>query len=64
MKVKPKEVVDVMEVLQHCDPYLNRRDVCFDPLLGPCQEVWRRFGNADVEALAAYASQLKAYFRN
>ena len=64
MKVKPKEVVDVMEVLQHCDPYLNRRDVCFDPLLGPCQEVWRRFGNADVEALATYASQLKAYFRN
>ena len=64
IKVKPTEVADVMEVLQHCDPYLNRRDVSFDPLLIPCQEIWRRFGNSNVEALASYAEQLKEYFKN
>lgn len=64
IKVKPTEVADVMEVLQHCDPYLNRRDVSFDPLLIPCQETWRRFGNSNVEALASYAEQLKEYFKN
>ena len=64
IKVKPTEVADVMEVLQHCDPYLNRRDVSFDPLLIPCQEIWRRVGNSSVEALASYAEQLKEYFKN
>jgi len=64
IKVKPTEVADVMEVLQHCDPYLNRRDVSFDSLLIPCQEIWRRFGNSNVEALASYAEQLKEYFKN
>ena len=64
IKVKPTEVADVMEVLQHCDPYLSRRDVSFDPLLIPCQEIWRRFGNSNVEALASYAEQLKEYFKN
>jgi hypothetical protein len=57
-------VAEVMEVLQYCDPYLNRRDVFFHPLLIPCQEIWRRFGNSDVEALASYAEQLKVYFKN
>lgn len=64
IKVKPAEVADVMEVFQHCDPYLNRRDVSFDPLLIPCQGIWRRFGNSNVETLASYAEQLKEYFKN
>jgi hypothetical protein len=64
LKMKSAEVAEVMEVFQYCDPYLNRRDVIFHPLLMPCQEVWRRYGNTDVEALASYASQLKAYFKN
>ena len=63
LKVKSKEVVEVMDVFQHCDPYLNRRDVIFHPLLIPCQEIWRRFGNSNVEALASYAEQLKEYYR-
>ena len=63
LKMKSKEVVEVMDVLQHCDPYLNRRDVIFHPLLIPCQEIWRRFGNSNIEALASYAEQLKEYFR-
>ena len=64
MKIKSQEVADVMEVFQHCDPYLNRKDVTFSPLLLPCTEVWRRFGNANTEELASYAEQLKEYFRS
>ena len=64
MKVKSQEVVDAMEVFQHCDPYLNRKDVTFSPLLLPCTEVWRRFGNANTEELASYAEQLKEYFKS
>ena len=63
MKLKATDVAEVMEVFQYCDPYLNRRGVIFHPLLMPCQEIWRRYGNADVQTLASYASQLKAYFK-
>ena len=63
LKMKSKEVAEVMDVFQHCDPYLNRRDVIFHPLLIPCQEVWRRFGNSNIEALASYAEQLKEFYR-
>lgn len=63
MKLKATDVVEVMEVFQYCDPYLNRRGVIFHPLLMSCQEIWRRYGNADVESLASYAEQLKAYFK-
>ena len=62
IKVRPQVVVEVMEVLQHCDPYLKRKDVVFSPLLVPCTEIWRRFGNANTEDLASYAEQLKEYF--
>ena len=64
MKLKSAKVADVLEVFQYCDPYLNRRDVTFSPLLLPCQQIWRRFGNANTEDLASYACQLKAYFKN
>ena len=63
IKVTPLEVVDAMDVFQHCDPYLNRKDVTFSPLLLPCTEVWRRFGNANTEELASYAAQLKEFFK-
>ena len=63
MNLKASDVAEVMEVFQYCDPYLNRRGVIFHPLLIPCQEIWRRYGNSDVEALASYAEQLKAYFK-
>lgn len=63
LKLKPQKVVEVLEVFQHCDPYLNRKDVVISPLLLPCQLVWRRFGNAKTEDLASYATQLKEYFR-
>lgn len=64
MKLKSAQVADVLEVFQHCDPYLSRKDVTFSPLLIPCQQIWRRFGNANTEDLASYANQLKAYFKS
>ena len=63
LKLKAQEVVDVLDVFQHCDPYLNRKDTVDTPLLEPCQQIWRRFGNADTEELASYAEQLKDYFK-
>lgn len=56
-------VVDVLDVFQHCDPCLSRRDVLFSPLLLPCQQVWDRYANGDIKQLAAYAEQLSAYYR-
>jgi hypothetical protein len=63
LKIKPKEVVEVMEVYQHCDPYLNKKDVMISPLLLPCNDIWRRFGNSDTEQLASFAEQLSEYFK-
>lgn len=62
MKIKPQMVVEVMEVFQLCDPYLNRDDLLISPLLMPCQEVWNRYGNDNPEKLSALAAQLKEYF--
>ena len=63
MKIKPQEVVEALEAFQHCDPYLNRKDVVMDDLALACQQVWRRYGNANPEDLASYAEQLKDYFK-
>lgn len=62
LKIDANDVVELLEVFQHCDPYLNRRDVTFSPLLLPCQNVWQRYGNGDTEKLADFARQLAAYF--
>lgn len=63
MKIPAQLVVDVLEVFQHCDPYLNRRDVIISPILLPCQQVWQRYGNGDSLQLAAYAEQLKEFYK-
>ena len=63
MKITPQQVAEVMEVLQHCDPYPKRKETTDSLLLEPCRQIWRRFGNANVEDLASYAEQLKAYFK-
>ena len=62
MRIPVSLVVSVLEVFQHCDPYLNRHDVTFSPLLLPCQQVWQQYGNGDSRELADYAEKLKAYF--
>lgn len=64
MKIPVALVLDVLEVYQHCDPYLNRRDVTMSPLLSSCHSVWERYAsNGDTRQLAAYASQLREYFK-
>ena len=62
MHIPVQLVVDIMDVYQHCDPYLNRRDVVFSPLLLPCHQTWQRYGNMEPQQLAAYAKELKEYF--
>ncbi|SEE23978.1 hypothetical protein [Prevotella sp. lc2012] len=64
LKVRPQEVAEVLDVFQHCDPYLNKKNVMISPLLLPCQQIWRRFGNANPEDLASYADQLKEYYKS
>jgi len=63
LKLKTADVVDILDVFQHCDPYLNRQDVTFSPLLLPCEQVWQRFGNEEPNVLDAFASQLQEYFK-
>ena len=62
IKVGTDDVVELLDVYQHCDPYLNRRDVTLNKLLPSCQAIWQRYGNGDTEALAALAEQLKKYY--
>jgi len=62
LKVNTGLVVEVMEIYQRLDPYLNRSDVVFSELLGPCSEVWQRYGNWDLERLANFAKELKDYY--
>jgi hypothetical protein len=64
IKVRPQEVIEIMKLFQYCDPYLKRKDQPDSTRLAPCQEIWRRYGNAETEQLAAYAEQLKEYFRS
>lgn len=62
LRIGTDEITDVMNVFQILDPYLNRNEFMVTPLLNPCQKIWQRFGNGDIEELAATAAQLKEYF--
>ena len=63
MKLPAKLVTEVLEVFQHCDPYLNRKDKTASALMEPCQQIWNHYGNIDTNQLSAYAEELKAYFQ-
>ena len=63
MKVPAQLIVEVLDIFQHCDPYLNRHDVIISQLLLPCQQVWQRYGNSDTQQLAADAARLAEYFK-
>ena len=62
LKVRAADVVEVMEIYQRLDPYLNRRDVMFNDLLGPCSDIWQRYGNCDIDRLATFARELMEYY--
>jgi len=64
LKLPAGVIVDVLEVYQHCDPYLNRHDVIISPFLLPCHQIWQRYGNGDTRELVDYAVQLREYFKS
>lgn len=63
LKLPAVLITQIMEIYQYCDPYLKRDDITENQLLEPCQKVWKKYGNEDTEKLAAFASQLKEFFR-
>jgi hypothetical protein len=63
LKLKPSDIVMVLDIFQTCDPYLNRTSSGDAPLLAPCQQIWQRYGNMEPHVLAAYAEELKEYFK-
>jgi len=64
VRVKAGMIVDVLEIFQICDPYLNRGDMVVSPLLDACRQVWQRYGNDNPERLSAFAAQLRAFFES
>ena len=64
LKLTPETIQEVLDVFQHCDPYLNRKDVTFSALLLPCTQIWQRYGNSNTLQLASFAEQLSEYFKN
>ena len=64
LKLKSSDIVMVLDVFQTCDPYLNREASVDSALLLPCQQIWHRYGNMEPHVLAAYAEELKEYFRS
>ena len=62
VRINPTQVASVMEVFRVCDPYITSEEFIVSPLLTPCMEVWKRFGN-DPEQLTALAAQLKDYWK-
>lgn len=62
LRLQPSKIVEIMELYQICDPFLNRKDYSFDILMLPCQQIWNKYGNWDTEQLEDYAKELKEYF--
>ena len=62
LKLRPEEIVEILTIYQHCDPYLNRSDVVFSPLFLPCQQIWQRYGNQEPTVVEAHARELKEFF--
>ena len=62
LQLKAQDVVEVLDVYQICDPYLERSEVTFSPLLLPCQQIWQRMSDKEPQDLHALATQLSVYF--
>ena len=60
--LKAQDVVEVLDVFQICDPYLERSEVTLSPLLMPCQQVWQRMADKEPQDIHALAEELKEYF--
>ena len=64
LQLKAQDVVEVLDVYQICDPYLERSEVTFSPLLLPCQQIWQRMSDKEPQQLQALAEQLIEYYKN
>ena len=58
----PVMLILILDLYFRLTPQTMVAGVIFHPLMIPCQDIWRRFGNTDVEALASYAKQLKDFY--
>lgn len=63
LKLPVKTILEIMEVFQFCDPYLNRDELMIHPLVFVCKDIWNRYGNDDIEKLESLAGQLREYFK-
>ena len=63
LKLSPDDVVEVLRVYQLCDPYLDKGETAFSPLLLPCQLVWQRFEGDEAGRLVRFAEELKEYYK-
>ena len=63
LKISADEVVDVLNIYQLCDPYLNRVDINYQPLLAPCQEIWQRFDGDEGITLHQTADEMIVFFK-
>lgn len=63
IKVPVSLVIEILDIYQHCDPYLRRRGIIISPLLAPCQQIWQRYGNSDTLQLGKYVLQLQEFYR-
>lgn len=61
--LKATDVVQVLDVFQICDPYLERNEVTSSPLLPPCQQLWQRMSDKEPQHIHSLAEELKEYFR-
>lgn len=63
LKMKPEEIVDLMDVFKVIDPYLGRDDIMIHPMLEHCKAVWNRHASENPTKLAALAAQLREYYK-
>lgn len=63
LSLKAQDVVEVLDIYQICDPYLERNEVTFSPLLLPCQQIWQRMSDKEPQQLHALAEQLMEYYK-
>jgi hypothetical protein len=62
LHLSPIDIVDVLELYKVCDPYLNRTNLSFSPLLPACQQLWQRFDGDEGKQLRQMAADLRFYF--
>ena len=61
--VSAKDIVYVLQLYLHCDPFVNSTDMSSDPMLEPCRKIWYRYANDDPTVLSNLARQLEVYWK-